>query len=521
LQRDQIGGHDFLTLRLDGSMIPWDELREQTAEDDREDFDKWKELVVDKTVAVALGVVDGFVLLSLGETTDHLETIGQGKLLADHPAIERLEKHAGERVVSISYVSKALAANSNSAEQQIEDLANMADQALAGAEIDEEHRKLLADDIRELDFSQYVGEPGDTASIAFLTDRGYEGFQYQTGEQPMMDSSKPLTILEHVGGNPIFFAATRSNDTVEDYDAAIEWLTETAKHVEQIAESKSEPEQWAEYLKYRDRGIELLKRLNTANREYLYPAFADNQGAVVLDASAKSKQWHNEMPESPEELPMIELGIVCSVSDAEKLREGVKEYIAVIRDAIALAREIHPEDFPEFELPEAEKRELEGGGTVYHFPLPAEWGLNEDISPNAGITETAAVLTTMPETTERLLTATPLEIDTSLDLKRPAAAVVHFKIAKTIESIRPWIDYGLGVATGTIKVEEEDDADGEDEEDKAEEVSPIMFQMGLIVPQVYQLLDVVSTMQSATSITYEEDDAWVTHFETRIKDLED
>ena len=35
----------------------------------------------------------------------------------------------------------------------------------------------------------------------------------------MMDSSKPLTILNHVGGNPLLFVASRSKDNVEDYDA--------------------------------------------------------------------------------------------------------------------------------------------------------------------------------------------------------------------------------------------------------------------------------------------------------------
>jgi hypothetical protein len=261
----------------------------------------------------------------------------------------------------------------------------------------------------------------------------------------------------------------------------------------------------------------LLKRIDRANRELLYPAFADNQGAFVLDLSAKSKRWINQMPEARDPLPMIEIGIVVSVSDAEKLREGVKEYIAVVRDTIELVREIHPEDVPQFELPKAEKRELTDGGTIFHFPLPAEWGLDEKIAPNAGVTETAAALTAMPETTERLLSSTPLAIDTSLDLKRPAATVMHFKFAELIKSIRPWIDYGLGVATGTIKMEEEE---GEaDDEEEAQEQSPLMFQMGMIVPQVYQFLDVISVMKSATSITYEEEGVWVTHSETHIEDL--
>ena len=48
-----------------------------------------------------------------------------------------------------------------------------------------------------------------------------------------------------------------------------------------------------------------------------------------------------------------------------------------------------------------------------------------------------------------------------------------------------------------------------------------MLQMGFVVPQVYQFLDVASALRSATSITYEEDGVWVTHSETHIEDLKD
>jgi hypothetical protein len=123
----------------------------------------------------------------------------------------------------------------------------------------------------------------------------------------------------------------------------------------------------------------------------------------------------------------------------------------------------------------------------------------------------------MPETTERLLGSTELEIDTALDLDRPAAMVMHFKFAELIKSIRPWIDYGLGVATGAIKAE--DEVDEADEDEEAKEPSAAMIQLGMVMPQVYQFLDVISAMKSATSITYEEDGVWVTHSETHIEDL--
>ena len=46
-----------------------------------------------------------------------------------------------------------------------------------------------------------------------------------------------------------------------------------------------------------------------------------------------------------------------------------------------------------------------------------------------------------------------------------------------------------------------------------------MLQLGFIVPQVHQFLDVAAAIRSATSITYEEEGVWVTHSETHIQDL--
>jgi hypothetical protein len=354
------------------------------------------------------------------------------------------------------------------------------------------------------------------ASVVFLTARGYEGYQYQSGTKPMMDSSRPLTILNHAGGSPMLVFASRSNDTVEDYDKAIDWLSRTSQHVEQIVETKADPEDWAKYQQYRERVVELLRRVNKANREYLYPAFADNQGALVVDVSATSKQWISQMPASPKPLPVIELAVVASVSDAERLRQGVKEYFAVVRDAVALVREINPEKVPDFELRKPQKRELEGGGALYVYPLPEEWGVDAQVAPNGGLTDSAAAISIRPETTERLLRRAPLAVDSSLDLTRPAGTVMYFEFHKMIGTIRLWIDYGLDVAMGNLKTEGDE---GESEEETPPEQSPVMLQMGFIVPQIHQFLDVATALRSASSVTYQEDGLWVTHSETHFQDL--
>ena len=81
LQREQVASHEFLTLRLDGSMIPWEKIREEAEDIEEEQFDKIKDALSKKTLVVALGVVDEFVLLSVGESTD---SFGEDGARLDH-----------------------------------------------------------------------------------------------------------------------------------------------------------------------------------------------------------------------------------------------------------------------------------------------------------------------------------------------------------------------------------------------------------------------------------------------------
>jgi hypothetical protein len=514
LQRDQIAGNEFLALRLDGSMIPWDKIHEEAEKLSDEQFEKLKSFVSKQKLAVALGVTDEFVILSIGQSTDHLEKLGQGAVLADAPAIKRLEKHADQRVVAIQYVSKLFAKSLGSANQTMENIATVAGQALEKAKVNDEQRKQVIDDIRALNLARYMPEPGDTSGIGFLTDRGYEGFQYTDGKRPMMDSSKPLTILSHAGGNPLLLVASRSKQNIQDYEAVITWLKKTAGHLEKIAEEKSQPDQWAKYQEIRKRAIVLLDRLDKANREHLYPALADGQGAFVLDLEAKSKQWFKKMPESPKALPMLELAFVASVSDAERLRQGVAAYIDVGVETYKLIKEYNKE-MPELKLPKATISELSGGGKLYSYPLPKEWGVDPQVAVNAGLSDKFVAVSTMPKTTERLLNETTPDLDTALKLDRPAAMVLHIEFANMIRAIEPWMDYGIDVASGKLKVRKE----GEDDNDKPAQANPVMLQMGFVVPQVHQFLEFASALRSVTAISYEEDGEWVTHSETHFQDL--
>ena len=529
LQREQIAGHEFLTLRLDGSMIPWDQIRDEATDADPQQIDQWQELFSSKTIALALGIVDEFVLLSVGDSTDHLESFGRGESIVEQPAVKRLAKHADERVVSMSYISKNFLQQASSPKQTVEDLTGAAEEILHAAEVSDEQRTRLLDDIRGLanELKEYMPEAGAMAVVTFLSNRGYEAFQYNFGSRPTADSSQPLTILNHAGGTPMLVVAGRSKEDPENYERVVEWLKRIATKVEEIAKSKVEPEQWAHYLTFRDRGVELLRRLDRVNRQHLTPALQDGQWAVVMDSTATSQRWVDAMPESPKPLPMLEFALVVSVSDAEHLRQGVAELFDIVHDTIELVRNIHPEDVAEVELPESEVRELDAGGTMYVYPLPEAWGVDEQVAPNAGLNESVAVASTFPATTERLLREQPFNVDSGIALDRPAAMASRVEFAKGVAMIRPWIDYGFDVAIGKLKVEDEDgeeDVDDGDEEvdvEAQQQRAAVAMQAGMFMPQLHQFLEVTTALQSASSVMYEEDGVWVTHSETHLEDLEE
>ena len=122
----------------------------------------------------------------------------------------------------VSYISKAFMQSLGSPQKTMDDIAGGVEEALVQAKVDEEDRKTILDDIRALDLAKFMPAPGDVTGIAYLTARGYEAFQYSAAARPMMDSSKPLSILSHVGGTPLLLVASRSKNGVDDYSKS--WI---------------------------------------------------------------------------------------------------------------------------------------------------------------------------------------------------------------------------------------------------------------------------------------------------------
>ena len=491
LSRQTIAGGEFLTLRLDGSLIPW----EQVEVDAPIDISGVREKVSKMELTIAVGVLGDYLVVSIGENQDHLGSFGKGDVLADHKSLAPLRKHLQKNIVSVGYVSEGLMKNATSSQQQLDQLVTAAETLLPLSELDEVLQKEMLGDVEDLvkRFKKGLPNPGAGLNFAFTTDRGYEGFSYSWAEGKMLDATKPLTILEHVGGDPILVAAGRGQYSPDSYETLAKLAQRGFYYCETILIPQLDSDERDFFRRVRGDLVRLAKQLDQITRNKFLPAFRDGQVAVVLDAKVSSKQWHQALPETADPLPMLELGLVYGVSDADLVREGAVGYFKTIQEVIDTLHEAEPTTIPDFKLPAPEVREFPEGD-VYYYLLPRELGLDKQVAPNAGLSKDTLVLSAIPKTTRRLLAKTTYQGDDIVSQHQDnAGGAFRFSLSSLIDAFAPWIDYGVEVS--------------------GEEVDEGQFE------QVRTGLEIAKCFRTLSTVTYQEDGAWVTHYETHFEDL--
>ncbi len=361
-----------------------------------------------------------------------------------------------------------------------------------------------------VDIKRYVPEIGSSMSFSFLTDRGLEGYAYDWSENLFADSSKPLTLLDHVGGNPLAAFVVRGKYDPAQWDLVVKWAQIGYGYFQEFALPEMPADQRATYDQAAEIALPLVARFNSATRDLLLPALSDGQAALVLDAKITSRQWHKEMQKSSAPLPMLEPAVVMGVSDANLLKRAVVEYLAIANRAIEEIRKADPKSVPaDLKLPAPDKSDSKLG-TKYSYPLPAEAGLDPRIALNAGLSPNVAAFGLAGEQTDLLLEKKPLELPKTLgDLQRPLAAVGWFDWAALVDAVLPWIDYGTELAGGNAAVNNViGDGGGLDS------------QTAFILDNVRASLKVLKVLRTYASVTYSEDKALVVHSEIHLQDFD-
>ncbi len=496
-QKTKIAGNDFLTLRLDGQMIPWDHIPLRDFEDNAGQFDELVKKLKDMKLTISIGARDGYLLLAVGEGTAGVEALGRGSPIAQRVEMRPLDKFGDHRITNISYASKDLqTVLSGGGRKELEEGLMGLVELLKNAGIPDQQMDKLRKDVKAMakDLGRFMPEPGPASSISFLTDRGYESFSYDWSKNSTYDASKPLTLLQHVGGNPLIVAAMRAKYDPEEYKAVVKWLKVAHQHFEEIALPNLDDNTKDIYNQIMKQARPVFARLDKATGEMLLPALADGQFAFILDGKLTSKQWQMFMPESAKPLPFPEIAVVLGVKDAELLKKAFTEYRNALNELLAAVGQFVP--VGELKIPEPESKKIEGG-TLYSYPLPEVIGLDKQLMPTGALSSKVFALALSHSHATRLLTPTPLKTGSKLlaDTQRPLSFALHVNIEGLVDAFGPWIEWGL-------------DMGGIPEQDPFE-----------IRSQVRTALEIIKAIRSYTSVSYVENGIAVTRSELVIRDV--
>lgn len=490
--RKPIAGGDFLTLQLDGSLIPWDLIPPDVLSQAEGLQDKVSKM----TLAIALGVKDDYLILSIGDSTEHLNALGQGESLAGRPELAPVKKHAQKPITSVVYVSEEFMTKANSVSQQIDQFTGTIEQFLPLAGLDPDLHDEIITDVKALgeDIKSAVPRVGAVSGVSFQSPRGLEGFSYNWGDNQSLDSSKPLTILNHVGGDPLLVFAARGKYSPESYDKVSQWFGKILYYAEKIAVEQLGEAEREFFNKVRDDLKPLVKQLDQVTREKLIPAFKDGQTAIVFDAKTKSEQLHEALPPGEEPLPIPELALVYGVSDADAVKEAAASYFQIAQKVIDILHAAEPTEIPDLQLPPPESRDFPGG-KIYYYRLPRQVGLDKQIAPNAGLSDETLVLSLVPKMTVRLIGDSKLQTTGPLAAaeNRPLASAFKFNFAGFLDAVSPWVDYAIMVSGAEV---------GED-----------------VTDQIDTGFEIAKCLRGFSGVTYQEGGAWVSHYEVHIQDL--
>ena len=238
-------------------------------------------------------------------------------------------------------------------------------------------------------------QPPAAVGYTYMTSEGYEGFDYNT--VTLQEQPKALSILEHVGDDPLLVVAGHSNLNAESYK---KWKSRLEKGSGKINVNDN------------DAGVVLqqfgsfVERISDVVQDDLIPALENGQLAWVISANEQSTQWHPDMPKAAEPLPLPDVSLVMQIKDRAQLFKAVAKSYRVANELLeALVQMTEGElDLAEMKLPEAMVEETPEG-KIYAQPLSPDFTSIPTtlFAPAAAISEQWLVLSPRPGVAKKLL----------------------------------------------------------------------------------------------------------------------
>ena len=497
ITEEEIGGSKFHTLRMDATAIPPkmrrdanQKLQQTSVPPDRvTKLNAWLDSL---TLAVAIGLRDDYLLISIGADTTQLEALGAKSSLAMSEQFAPVRRCFKPGVLSLSYLCAEL---TNSGKIPVDDALAMLDEGLTWfgetpAELPARLRKDAAGFLEDL--NNGLPEAHAELHVTFLN-RGVESYSFGA-VLPGMDASRPLSILSSAGPAPLLAIAGRSLPSRESWERLTHWIDIAYGYFEDYAVPRMSKSDLAQFSAFEETFLIAAHEMQETTLNKLIPAVDACQGLFVLSGDGMLPMIPGLDAPLPRPLPYPRPAMVFEINDAKLLTTAFAEYRTTVNTLLATLAKKEP-DLKDVEIPAPASRDF-AGGKLYTYPMPIPPELK--LLPHAVVTKDRAVLAIAEDHSAALLKSTPIPTGGVVDLTAPAGAA-------------GWVDIA-GITNMLF--------------DEAEIVLHVMASEGEIDPQTVDLVKghfpiarrVLGVFKSYTSRTWVEGDTAITHSWLRIED---
>jgi hypothetical protein len=520
LERRQIAGGEVVTftvepdLNLIRAAVPG-------VDDEDESAGKVLDRIADLRLVIGLGIIGDRVILSLGDSIDHLEKLaleGSGRkgLLSTkpfEPLLAHQEAQKDKPLTGINYLSEPMARALAPSADDIDELAELSDMIADLADLpdgaaDEARRSLgkVAEGYR-----RRLPVPGPWLSFSFLTGQGYEGYAWDWSKNLPFDGSKRLDLLEHTGGAPLAAAAFRVKNDPGQFEDFVSWADMGWSFFRTYVLPKADSEDREKIEEIDEHMAPIGRSFVEILRKKILPALADGQMAFVIDGKSSTKRPHAGLPASVEPLPLVEPAIVLGLDDPQLFKEGMNDLFELADKLVDSARELNPDAVPaDYQIPEPVKTKLEAG-SLWSFPLSG--GIDEKIQPTIGVSQDAAVLALVPKQAGRLLPKSRLETGSQLSkFEEPLIGAKTVDVAGLVDAVMPWVAYLARYGCAQQRDGSVDPGSELGPDDENPQAKDALAQAKIVA-------EALKSLRVAVAETSAQDGATVTHWRNVIRDM--
>tara|TARA_R110002072_G_scaffold241027_1_gene399495 strand:- start:29303 stop:31471 length:2169 start_codon:yes stop_codon:yes gene_type:complete len=388
---------------------------------DRDAFVAW---VAGQQITIALGVRDDYLLLSISDTTDHLNNLGSEPTLASQPVFRRARARADTPMLT-TYISSGLRPPSGIGGENMDgkDMAALLRPLLGLAE---DHPKFF-EDLGAL-ISELAGPI--TAAAPYLTVTYHnEGLETLTidGRQSTADSSQPLTLLAHAGLSPTLAYASRAEPSQASYKRFSHWTRVMFRHYQDIVVPGMPESSREEFEIARSVFGPQVAELDAIMQDVLLPAIDEHDSMLVLDQS-----FNLELGPSAgfaDGLAVPRVALMWRVQNSSQVATAFDRARAAINHMLVKAAEQGGR--PVVELPAPQARTT-ANGTLYAYDLSLPAGL----SPCVLVNGEKMIFALTPAHAEQLMKNAQPATNDVVDHDKGASSAVAINVAALSELLR-------------------------------------------------------------------------------------